>query len=98
MFDFELVPVIHKGIFEEESEVKNLIKKTMKTPSNLSDDRFFETPKEGVVVRTFDGFHSDMFYNNVFKYVRKNHVTTDEFWVRNWRRSKLRYELEKINK
>lgn len=97
MFDFELVPVINKGIIKNYDDVKSMIKKTMKEPSNLEDNRFFDSEKEGVVIRVFKEFHSDLFYNSVFKYVRKNHVKTTEHWVRNWKRANLRHELEKIH-
>lgn len=38
---------------------------------------------EGYVVRLHEGFHHDVFYKSVGKYVRKNHVQTDEHWTRN---------------
>ncbi len=44
---------------------------------------------EGIVTRNADGYTTDEFSNNVFKYVRKGHVKTDEHWTRNWRRAKL---------
>jgi hypothetical protein len=44
---------------------------------------------EGIVTRNADAYTTDAFLNNVFKYVRKGHVKTDEHWTRNWRRAKL---------
>ncbi len=44
---------------------------------------------EGVVTRNADSYSTDEFSKNVFKYVRKEHVKTDEHWTRNWRRAKL---------
>ncbi|MDI3321852.1 RNA ligase family protein [Pinibacter soli] len=44
---------------------------------------------EGIVSRNVEGYAVDDFANNVFKYVRKGHVKTDQHWIRNWRRAKL---------
>lgn len=43
--------------------------------------------QEGYVVRTDEGFHYDDFELHVAKYVRKNHVQTDEHWLRNAKRN-----------
>ena len=91
LFDFPTVPVILKTDKKfTQQEFQNLIENDiMKTPSLLSDSRFFESPKEGVVTRLSNEFPCDMFYNSCFKYVRKSHVTTDEHWTRNWRRARI---------
>lgn len=47
------------------------------------------TTMEGIVTRNADGYAVDAFGQNVFKYVRKGHVKTDEHWVRNWKRAPL---------
>ncbi len=47
---------------------------------------------EGVVTRNSNGFATTALGTNVFKYVRKGHVKTDEHWTRNWKRAKLIYE------
>ena len=47
---------------------------------------------EGFVFRNAGNFHVDDFAKNVLKYVRKNHVKTDEHWTRNWKRAKLWFE------
>jgi hypothetical protein len=44
---------------------------------------------EGVVVRNAGAFPTDVFYQNVLKYVRANHIQTDEHWTRRWRKAKL---------
>lgn len=36
---------------------------------------------EGFVVRNYDSFHYDNFEENTAKWVRKNHVQTDEHWM-----------------
>lgn len=98
LFDFKIVPVIRKDNIKTEEEIKTIILDNMKLPSLLSNNKFFETEKEGLVVRIAREFNYDMFYNSVFKYVRKNHVKTDQHWNKNWKRAKLVSELEKINK
>lgn len=37
--------------------------------------------QEGFVVRSFDAFDFSVFDKNVFKWVRKNHVGTDQHWM-----------------
>jgi hypothetical protein len=46
-------------------------------------------PKEGIVVRNADSFENHNFSNNVIKYVRENHVQTDEHWTKSWKQAKL---------
>lgn len=48
--------------------------------------------KEGIVSRNTVAFHIDDFSKNVFKYVRKGHVKTDEHWTRNWQKAPLIWE------
>ena len=50
---------------------------------------------EGIVTRNVEEYHVDDFKQNVFKYVRKNHVQTDEHWTRNWKRAPLLWEKKK---
>lgn len=50
--------------------------------------------REGVVSRNINEYPVDQFQHNVFKYVRKGHVKTDEHWTRNWKRAKLLWETE----
>ncbi|SER44288.1 RNA ligase family protein [Pedobacter rhizosphaerae] len=47
------------------------------------------TTMEGIVTRNADEYLVDDFARNVFKYVRKGHVKTDEHWTRNWKRAAL---------
>ena len=47
---------------------------------------------EGIVTRNTDRFSTEAFSENVFKYVRKGHVKTDEHWTRYWRRARLKIE------
>jgi len=63
------VPILYVGIWDE-SICKNLIKKN--TEKGLM---------EGLVVRTIDEIHLNEFSMNFAKWVRKDHVTTDEHWM-----------------
>jgi hypothetical protein len=47
---------------------------------------------EGIVTRNADMYSVIDFSENVFKYVRKGHVKTDEHWTRNWKRAPLKFE------
>ena len=47
---------------------------------------------EGIVSRNAAAFHRHEFAHNVFKWVRKGHVKTNEHWTRNWKRAGLKYE------
>ena len=48
--------------------------------------------REGIVSRNAGEFRVADFAHHVFKYVRKDHVKTDEHWTRNWKRARLRWE------
>ena len=47
---------------------------------------------EGIVSRNVESYSVTDFKKNVFKYVRKDHVKTDEHWTRNWKRALLKWE------
>lgn len=85
LLDLPLVPVLFKGSVESEEELKELVDKLVSQQSELGGER------EGIVVRTAGMFHNDDFADNVAKWVRKDHVQTDEHWSRNWRKSKINY-------
>lgn len=48
--------------------------------------------REGIVTRNIAEYQVQDFAHNVFKYVRKGHVKTDQHWTLNWQRAKLRWE------
>jgi RNA ligase len=56
-------------------------------PYDVNDKK--TTTMEGIVSRNADSYGVDAFANNVFKYVRKGHVKTDEHWTRKWKRASL---------
>ncbi|MGE7695473.1 RNA ligase family protein [Lysinibacillus sp. NPDC094177] len=66
----ETVPVLYRGIFDEEK-----IKKTFTGKSLLGGEQ------EGYVIRNASAFHYDDFRFNLGKFVRQNHVRTSEHWL-----------------
>lgn len=68
------VPILFQGVIKTESELQSMADKIMKSKSACGGER------EGFVIRVADSFHDDSFANNVMKWVRSNHVTTDEHW------------------
>jgi len=49
----------------------------------------FSNEIEGFVVRNVNSFNISNFCQNVAKYVRPNHVQTDEHWKKNWEKNTL---------
>lgn len=85
LLDLELAPVLFKGKVNSEKELKDLVDNLVNKTSELGGER------EGIVVRNAGLFHNDDFADNVMKWVRANHVTTDEHWTRRWKRAKIKY-------
>lgn len=83
--DLPTVPVLARGHFSEQ-DIKNTIHKALTEGSAL------EGECEGIVCRLAETFDNETFSQSVLKYVRKNHVKTDEHWTRNWKRAKLYFE------
>ncbi len=50
--------------------------------------------REGIVSRNSESFAAHLLAENVFKYVRKDHVKTGAHWTRNWKRAPLLHEME----
>ena len=82
-YGFRTVPVCFQGTFKSVEAITQWFKDNRPTPSSLGPE------KEGFVMRTSWGFDADQFSTNVCKYVRNNHVQTDEHWTRNWKPCKI---------
>lgn len=101
IFDFPTVPEISiddVGLVTE-SEVKNRVIVESALPSEFGSFQALAKSemgnacsKEGIVTRNFDEFDVELQHENLFKYVRKGHVSTDEHWTRNWKRASLIHE------
>lgn len=86
--DLPVVPEIKVKKFEK-NEILKTIKEELEKGSRLGGEC------EGFVFRTVKGFTTEEFPQNVLKYVRENHVQTDEHWTKNWRKARLNYEFNK---
>ncbi len=85
VMELPVVPVVERGILTEKS-LKQRIDQQQQQGSLLGG------VSEGVVCRAAAAFPDANFSNNVLKYVRKNHVQTNEHWTRNWEKASLRSE------
>ena len=84
LLDIPTVPVLFKGIINTEKELEKLVIDLASKPSALGGIR------EGVVVRLRDSFEDDNFSNSLLKYVRKDHVSTDIHWSKNYKIATLK--------
>lgn len=73
------VPVLFRGEFKEKDEITEWFETHIKKPSCLGGER------EGFVMRIQAPFYASSFSKFVCKYVRENHVQTDEHWTKNWK-------------
>ena len=80
------VPVLWRGIVKYEEELMVMVDGFVGAPSEFGPTR------EGVVVRKVEEFDNDDFSKNVCKWVRPNHVQTDEHWTKNWKKAVLKNE------
>jgi hypothetical protein len=96
MFDFPTVPVLRIGA---PGDQKGFQEEVVRLAAEQSPLQSFDAvsglacEREGIVTRNSESFGVEDFQRNVFKYVRKGHVKTDEHWTRNWRRAKLWWEF-----
>jgi hypothetical protein len=80
MLGLETVPVLYK---DHDVNWKDLHKKSWTGKSAFGDEQ------EGYVVRCAGDFLESQFELCVAKFVRENHVQTDEFWMKNWFPNKM---------
>ena len=76
-------PVIFKGVWFELEGITKFFEHFLNEGSALGGEC------EGFVMRIADRFNAEDFSTNVCKYVRANHVQTDEHWRKNWQSCKL---------
>jgi hypothetical protein len=82
LLDLPTVPVLERGTFSA-TQLKAIIADQQSRGSHFGGE------SEGVVCRNVAAFSETEFSQHVLKYVRKNHVQTDEHWIRNWGRAPL---------
>ncbi len=96
-FDLPTVPVVMEEEPIEENDFKNNVLSLIAEPSIFNSIEYSTNESctmEGIVSRNINEFSVDDFQENVFKYVRENHVSTDEHWTKNWKRTKLIWERQ----
>ena len=77
--DIEMPFIIYCGTYNKE-QILSMFKKYCD---------FIKRDVEGFVVRNINSFPYSEFDKNVAKYVRSNHIQTDEHWTRNWTNNKI---------
>lgn len=101
-FDFPTVPVIgESSMLPEKLVYEQELLELVKLPGTYgSQDAQTGQPctMEGIVTRNVEAYDAADFRKNVWKYVRKGHVKTDEHWTRNWKRAPLKFENHVENK
>lgn len=78
------VPLVHRGVFDSVKAITKFLHSEIVKPSALGPTR------EGFVIRFASNFHNSQYQLLVAKYVRKNHVQTDEHWRVNWKACRLK--------
>lgn len=72
LLELSTVPVLYRGRFD-----RDLFESWNENKLNQKSD----DPVEGYVIRTKDGFHYDDFATYMAKWVREDHVQTDQHWM-----------------
>lgn len=96
MLDLPTVPVI--GTFQALADPSSFEKQVIQLASGRGQLEPHDAysgelvTMEGIVTRNLEGYPVAGFADNVFKYVRKGHVKTDQHWTRNWKRARLNNE------
>ena len=75
LLNFPCVPLLWEGIVKSENELNDLINMIISKGSIIGGKEI-----EGVVIRNSDGFTNDEFQQNLAKWVRSDHVQTDDEW------------------
>jgi hypothetical protein len=83
IYDLQLVPVVYEGSFTSTDQITDFFMQMIKLPSKLGPVR------EGFVMRTAGNFAFEDFGRNVCKFVRPNHVQTDEHWSEHWKPARM---------
>jgi hypothetical protein len=94
-FGLPTVPVIMEDTPDDEAAFQATVLDIVKERSLFDSVEVLtgeECSMEGIVTKNKAEFHVEDFQENVFKYVRANHVKTDEHWIRNWKRARLSWE------
>jgi hypothetical protein len=83
-FPFNFVPSVWCGVCKSLKELEKILLKEIKKES------YFGKEREGFVVRTTNYIFLENYSSCVAKFVRENHVQTDEHWTKTWRPNELK--------
>lgn len=73
------VPPFFRGTFHSVEEITKFFEANIRGPSVIGPDI------EGFVMRLPEGYFPFEHFSRTCKYVRANHIQTDEHWTRNWK-------------
>jgi hypothetical protein len=98
-FDFPCVPELSMQSTADPELVKQTVLNLASQPSVFGSlqnntNPLLDCTREGVVSRNIEEYDVDKFAQNVFKYVRKDHVQTDVHWSKTIKRAMLKHELK----
>jgi len=79
LMNMQIAPIVYEGTIASVEWLEQFINEQMKTESAFGGE------KEGFVIRVASQFPVSEFGSKVFKWVRRNHVATDQFWRQNWK-------------
>ncbi len=99
-FGLPTVPVVQEVEPLDAESFESDLLEIVREPSVFeSVDNFTKTPccMEGVVTKNKGEYPVEDAMHHVFKYVRKDHVKTDEHWRRKWKRATLNWEKPPID-
>lgn len=85
-YDLQTVPVLFTGEFDSVDAITKWFFDNIDKPSVLGPVR------EGFVMRIADGFSYQDFGLNTCKFVRANHVQTDQHWTKTWKPARIKKE------
>lgn len=79
------VPIVYRGNFTSMEHLQSRLEAWALAPSAVGG----RVTPEGFVVRSAGGWPEAAFANNVAKYVRADHIQTDDTWTRSWKKAEL---------
>ena len=84
------VPLLYRGCFASAGQLQKCLEKWKTDSSAVGAD----VHPEGFVVRRAASISQESFSEEVAKYVRANHIQTDEAWKRKWKKAVVGPQLE----
>lgn len=85
-----MVPLVFRGKFDSPEQLQKCLEMWKAEKSAVGAD----VEAEGFVVRRSAAIHEKAFQDEVAKFVRANHIQTDEAWKRKWKKASIGPELE----